>query len=149
MVCAGVGVARADHVTGAAGDRGEERGEGMPLKDSAAGFGRREAWLGGVAEEPSDVLVGMGATGHHRMAPYAFLVSRGYSAAAVDPLQVRAVRRLRGLGRPSGRRASPTGSARRPRPPSAGCPTAPSPPCSPYRGCPTRPAPRSSPRSAT
>lgn len=85
-------------MTGAVGDRGEGRGEGMPLKDGAAGSGRREAWPGGVADGPSGVLVGMGATGHHRMAPYSFLVSRGHSAAAVDPLQVRAMRRLRGLG---------------------------------------------------
>lgn len=50
-----------------------------------------------VAEESSDVLVGMGATGHYWMALYAFLVSRGYSVAVIDPAQVRAARKLGGM----------------------------------------------------
>ena len=41
----------------------------------------------------------MEATGHYWMALYAFLVSRGYSVAVIDPAQVRAVRRLKGLDR--------------------------------------------------
>jgi transposase len=99
MIYAGVDVAKADHVIGAVDDRGEELGARMPFKNSAAGFERCEAWLEGVAEEPSDVLVGMEATGHYWMALYAFLVSRGYSVAVIDPLQVRAVRRFKGLDR--------------------------------------------------
>lgn len=99
MVYAGVDVAKADHVMGAVDERGEEQGKRMPFKNSAAGFERCEAWLEGVAERPSDVLVGMEATGHYWMALYAFLVSRGYSVAVIDPVQVRAVRRLRGLDR--------------------------------------------------
>jgi transposase len=97
MIYAGVDVAKADHAIGAADGRGEEQGKRMPLKNSAAGFERCEARLGGVAEAPGDALVGMEATGHHRMAPYAFLVSRGYSVAVVDPVQASAVRRFKGL----------------------------------------------------
>lgn len=96
-IYAGVDVAKADHVIGAVDDRGEEQGKRMPFKNSAAGFERCEAWLEGVAEGPSDVLVGMEATGHYWMALYAFLVSKGYQVAVIDPVQVRAVRRLKGL----------------------------------------------------
>ena len=99
MVYAGVDIAKVDHVIGAVDERGEEQGKRMPFKNSAAGFERCEAWLEGVAERPSDVLVGMEATGHYWMALYAFLVSRGYSVAVIDPVQVRAVRRLKGLDR--------------------------------------------------
>ena len=99
MVYAGVDIAKVDHVIGAVDERGEEQGKRMPFKNSAAGFERCEAWLEGVAERPSDVLVGMEATGHYWMALYAFLVSRGYSVAVIDPAQVRAVRRLKGLDR--------------------------------------------------
>ena len=99
MVYAGVDIAKVDHVIGAVDDRGSEVSRPMGFKNSAAGFERCEAWLEGVAERPSDVLVGMEATGHYWMALYAFLVSRGYSVAVIDPLQVRAVRRLRGLDR--------------------------------------------------
>ena len=97
MIYAGVDVAKADHAIGAVDGRGEEQGKRMPLKNSAAGFERCEAWLGGVAEAPGDALVGMEATGHYWMAPYAFLVSRGYSVAAIDPVQASAVRRFKGL----------------------------------------------------
>ncbi len=86
-------------------------------------------WLDEVADGPSDVLVGMGATGHCRMALYAFLVSRGYRVAVIDPVQMRAARRLRGFDEVKSDRAEP--------------------PCSPYQACPTPPGPRSSPRSAT
>ena len=99
MIYAGVDVAKADHVIGAVDERGSEVCGPMGFKNSAAGFERCEAWLEGVAGEPSDALVGMEATGHYWMALYAFLVSRGYRVAVIDPLQVRAVRRLRGLDR--------------------------------------------------
>lgn len=97
MIYASVDVAKADHVIGAVDDLGEEQGKRMPFKNSAAGFERCEAWLEGVAEAPGDVLVGMEATGHYWMALYAFLVSRGYSVAVIDPVQVSAVRRFKGL----------------------------------------------------
>ena len=97
MIYAGVDVGKADHVIGAVDDCGEEQGKRMPFKNSAAGFERCEEWLEGVAEAPGDVLVGMEATGHYWMALYAFLVSRGYAVAVIDPVQVRAVRRLKGL----------------------------------------------------
>lgn len=99
MIYAGVDVAKSDHVIGAVDERGSEPCRPMGFKNGAAGFERCEAWLEGVAGEPSDVLVGMEATGHYWMALYAFLVSRGYSVAVIDPAQVRAVRRLRGLDR--------------------------------------------------
>ncbi len=99
MIYAGVDVAKADHVIGAVDERGSELCKPMGFKNGAAGFERCEAWLEGAAEEPGDVLVGMEATGHYWMALYAFLVSRGYAVAVIDPVQVRAVRRLRGLDR--------------------------------------------------
>ena len=99
MIYAGVDVAKADHVIGAVDERGGRVCKPMGFKNTAAGFERCEAWLEGVAETPADALVGMEATGHYWMALYAFLVSRGYSVAVIDPAQVKAVRKLKG---PSG-----------------------------------------------
>lgn len=104
MVYAGVDVTKADRAIGAVDDRGEEQGKRMPFKNGAAGFERCGTWLEGVAETPAGVPVGMEATGHCRMASCAFLVSRGYSVAVVDPVQVSAVCRLKGLGRHQARR---------------------------------------------
>ena len=98
MIYAGVDIAKVDHVIGAVDERGSEVCGPMGFKNGAAGFERCEAWLEGVAASPADVLVGMEATGHYWMALYAFLTSRGYAVAVIDPLQVRAVRRFKGLG---------------------------------------------------
>ena len=96
MVYVGVDIAKADHVVGAVDGLGERVCRPMSFKNSEAGFERLEAWLEGVAGEGNGALVGMEATGHYWMACYAFLVSRGYSVAVVNPMQVRAVRSLRG-----------------------------------------------------
>lgn len=98
MIYAGVDIAKVDHVIGAVDERGSEACGPMGFKNGAAGFERCEAWLEGVAAPPADVPVGMEATGHYWMALYAFLTSRGYAVAVIDPLQVRAVRRFKGLG---------------------------------------------------
>lgn len=97
MVYAGVDIAKVDHVIGAVDEGGSEVCRPMGFKNGAAGFERCEAWLEGVAGSPGDVLVGMEATGHHWMALYAFLTAKGYGVAVIDPAQVRAVRRLKGL----------------------------------------------------
>ena len=98
MIYAGVDIAKVDHVIGAVDERGSEACGPMGFKNSAAGFERCEAWLEGVAASPADVPVGMEAAGRYWMALYAFLTSRGYAVAVIDPLQVRAVRRFKGLG---------------------------------------------------
>lgn len=99
MIYAGVDIAKMDHVIGAVDERGAEMCRPMPFKNTAAGFERALAWLEGLAESPSDVVVGMEATGHYWMACYSFLVARGYSVAVINPVQVKAVRRLKGLDR--------------------------------------------------
>lgn len=99
MVYAGVDIAKVDHVIGAVDERGSEVCRPMGFKNSAEGFGRCEAWLEGAAASPGEVLVGMEATGHYWMALYAFLTSKGYAVAVIDPSQVRAVRRLKGLSK--------------------------------------------------
>lgn len=94
MIHAGVDIAKIDHVIAAVDEHGEELGKPMGFKNSAAGFERAISWLEGVAEEPKDVVVGMEATGHYWMACCAYLPSRSYAVCVINPLQVRAVRRL-------------------------------------------------------
>ena len=79
MIYAGVDVAKANHVIGAVGDDGQPLCKSMEFKNSDAGFERCSAWLEGLAEEPSDVFVGMEATGHYWMALFARLAAEGYS----------------------------------------------------------------------
>lgn len=97
MIYAGVDIAKTDHVIGAVDERGAEMCRPMPFKNTEAGLERAVAWLEGLAGSPSDVVVGMEATGHYWMACYSFLVARGYSVAVINPMQVKAVRKLKKL----------------------------------------------------
>ena len=97
MIYAGVDIAKTDHVIGAVDERGAEMCRPLPFKNTEAGLERAVAWLEGLAGSPSEVVVGMEATGHYWMACYSFLVARGYSVAVINPMQVKAVRKLKGL----------------------------------------------------
>ena len=96
MIYVGIDVAKDGHVIGAVDGRGQDVSRPMAFRNTAAGFERCREWLEGVAGEPSDALVGMEATGSYWMAVYSYLVARGYQVAVIDPMRVRAVRKLRG-----------------------------------------------------
>ncbi len=97
MIYAGVDIAKMDHVIGAVDETGAEVAKPMPFKNSEAGFERCVAWLESVAESADDVFVGMEATGHYWMACFAYLTAAGYRVCVVNPMQVHAMRRFKGL----------------------------------------------------
>lgn len=97
MIYAGVDIAKTDHVIGAVDEAGAEIARPMPFKNSEAGFERCVAWLESVAESPEDVFVGMEATGHYWKACFAHLMAAGYRVCVVNPMQVHAMRRLKGM----------------------------------------------------
>ena len=97
MIYAGVDIAKADHVIGAVDETGAEAAKPMAFKNSEAGFERCIAWLESVAQTEDDVFVGMEATGHYWMACFAHLTAAGYRVCVVNPMQVSAMRRLKGL----------------------------------------------------
>ena len=99
MIYAGVDIAKNDHVIDAVDELGEQVSKAMPFKNSEAGFERCVAWLEGVAEDPSGVLVAMEATGHYWMACFSYLAARGYAVTVVNPTHVGAVRRIKNLNR--------------------------------------------------
>lgn len=97
MIYAGVDIAKTDHVIGAVDGTGAEVARPMGFKNDEAGFERCVAWLESVAESPEGVFVGMEATGHYWMACFAHLAAAGYRVCVVNPMQVRAMRKLKGL----------------------------------------------------
>lgn len=97
MIYAGVDIAKMDHVIGAVDETGAEIARPMGFKNTEAGFERCVAWLESVAESEDDVFVGMEATGHYWMACFAHLTAAGYRVCVVNPMQVRAMRKLKGL----------------------------------------------------
>lgn len=99
MLYAGIDIAKRDHVIGVTDDRGRALSKPMAFKNSAAGFERCAAFLAGLADDASDVLVGMEATGHYWLACFCFLKDRGYDVAVINPLQTDAMRRFKNLGK--------------------------------------------------
>ena len=97
MIYAGVDIAKVDHVIGAVDETGAEAARPMKFKNSEAGFERCIAWLESVAESEDDVFVGMEATGHYWKACFAYLTAAGYRVCVVNPMQVRAMRKLKSL----------------------------------------------------
>ena len=97
MIYAGVDIAKMEHVIGAVDETGAEVARPMPFKNSEAGFERCVAWLESVAESKDGVFVGMEATGHYWMACFAYLTAAGYRVCVVNPMQVRAMRSLKGM----------------------------------------------------
>jgi len=97
MIYAGVDIAKVDHVIGAVDEAGAEAAKPMRFKNSEAGFERCIAWLESVAESEDEVFVGMEATGHYWKACFAYLMAAGYRVCVVNPMQVHAMRRLKGL----------------------------------------------------
>lgn len=97
MIYAGVDIAKADHVIAAVDETGAEVARPMAFKNTEAGFERCVAWLESIAQTEDDVFVGMEATGHYWMACFAHLTAAGYRACVVNPMQVSAMRKLKGL----------------------------------------------------
>ena len=97
MIYAGVDIAKMDHVIGAVDETGAEAARPMKFKNSEAGFERCIAWLESVAESEDGVFVGMEATGHYWKACFAYLMAAGYRVCVVNPMQVRAMRKLKSL----------------------------------------------------
>lgn len=95
MIYAGVDIAKTDHVIAAIGDSGEAVGKALSFKNNEDGFERALAWLEGAAESPEDVVVAMEATGHYWMACYSYLLSQGYTVVVLNPMHVKAVRKLK------------------------------------------------------
>ena len=97
MYYVGVDIAKRVHVIGAVDERGKAVCKPMSFKNSGDGFERCICWLEGLAEEPDDVLVAMEATGHYWMALFSHLVAAGYAVCVINPMQVKAVRKLKGM----------------------------------------------------
>ena len=97
MIYAGVGIAKMDHAIGAVDETGAEAARPMQFENSEAGFERCVAWLESVAESGGDVFAGMEATGYYWMVCLAHLTAAGYRACVANPMQVHAMRKLKGL----------------------------------------------------
>lgn len=97
MIYAGVDIAKNDHVVGAIDDSGDSVCRPLRFENNESGFEKCVAWLEGVAERPEDVTVAMEATGHYWMTCFSHLSAAGYAVVVINPVHVKAVRKLKGF----------------------------------------------------
>lgn len=99
MIYAGIDIAKNDHVIGATDERGRDAAKPMRFANSTAGFDRCAAYLDGLAESKSDLLVGMEATGHYWLPLFCRLQDEGYAVVVINPVRTDAMRRFKGSSR--------------------------------------------------
>ena len=99
MIYAGIDIAKNSHVIGATDDRGKDAAKPMQFANSASGFDRCAAYLDGLAESKSDLLVGMEATGHYWLPLFCRLQNEGYAVVVINPVRTDAMRRFKGSSR--------------------------------------------------
>ena len=99
MIYAGIDIAKNAHVVGATDEHGRDASKPMKFANSAGGFDRCIAYLEGLAESKSDLLVGMEATGHYWLPLFCRLQDAGYAVVVVNPMRTDAMRRFKGRSR--------------------------------------------------
>lgn len=99
MIYAGIDIAKNDHVIGAVDERGKDAAKPMKFANSTAGFDRCAAYLDGLSESKSDLIVGMEATGHYWLPLFCRLQDEGYAAVVINPVRTDAMRRFKGSSR--------------------------------------------------
>ena len=99
MIYAGIDIAKNEHVIGAVDERGKDAAKPMQFANSTAGFDRCAAYLDGLAESKSDLLVGMEATGHYWLPLFCRLQAEGYAVVVINPIRTDAMRRFKGSSR--------------------------------------------------
>lgn len=99
MIYAGIDIAKNEHVIGATDERGKDAAKPMSFANSTAGFDRCAAYLDGLSESKSDLLVGMEATGHYWLPLFCRLQDEGYAVVVINPIRTDAMRRFKGSSR--------------------------------------------------
>ena len=99
MIYAGIDIAKNDHVIGAVDERGKDAAKPTRFANSTAGFDRCAAYLDGLSESKSDLIVGMEATGHYWLPLFCRLQDEGYAAVVINPVRTDAMRRFKGSSR--------------------------------------------------
>jgi len=91
MFYCGIDVAKHTHTVVVLDEQGQVVKAAFAVSNDRAGF---DGLLGQLAEYAGQVQIGLEATGHYWLALYDTLTHRGYPVAVINPLQIRAYRKL-------------------------------------------------------
>lgn len=91
MYYCGIDVAKYAHTVVVLDEQGQIVTSAFPVTNDRAGF---DGLLAQLAEYAGQVQIGLEATGHYWLALYDLLIHQDYPVAVINPLQVRAYRKL-------------------------------------------------------
>jgi len=98
MIYAGIDIAKHDHVIIAVTENGDKLTRPMTFHNSAQGFERCHTFLEELGCE-TDISIGMEATGHYWLACFTYLTNKGFNIFVINPMQTKAMRKLKGKSR--------------------------------------------------
>jgi len=98
MIYVGIDIAKHDHVIIAVAENGDKITRPMSFPNSSQGFEKCLAFLEELGEAKA-VSVGMEATGHYWLACFTYLTNKDYDVFVINPMQTKAMRKLKGKSR--------------------------------------------------
>jgi transposase len=91
MYYCGIDIAKAGHVVSLIDDTGKVVNQGVSISNDRSGFEKLGSLL---MPYQGEVQIGLEATGHYWLALYDYLSHQGYSLTVINPLQVKAFRKM-------------------------------------------------------
>jgi transposase len=91
MYYCGIDIAKAGHVVSLIDDTGKVVNQGVSISNDRSGFEKLGSLL---LPYQGDLQIGLEATGHYWLALYDYLTHEGYSLTVINPLQVKAFRKM-------------------------------------------------------
>lgn len=98
MIYAGIDIAKHDHVIIAIAENGDKLTRPITFRNSTQGFDECFAFLDELGEN-HDISIGMEATGHYWLACFTYLSNKGFDVFVINPMQTKAMRKLKGKSR--------------------------------------------------
>lgn len=93
MYYVGIDIAKFKHYASIIDQTGKALTRPISFQNHTDGGNKLLAWIHQYVDNPTDVLIGMEATGHYWLALYSFLLEKGFSVIVLNPLQTNAWRK--------------------------------------------------------
>ncbi|MCQ6306567.1 IS110 family transposase [Bacillus cereus] len=93
MYYIGIDIAKFKHYASIIDQTGKTLTKPISFQNHTEGGNKLLDWIHQYVDTPTDVLIGMEATGHYWLAPYSFLLEKGFSVIVLNPLQTNAWRK--------------------------------------------------------
>ncbi|MED1679426.1 IS110 family transposase, partial [Bacillus subtilis] len=93
MFYLGIDIAKHKHYASIIDQTGKPITKPFPFRNHKEGGQALLNWMYRYIESPTEIMIGMEATGHYWLAVYSFLLDHGFSVVVLNPIQTNAWRK--------------------------------------------------------